>query len=69
MATEEASDRWYVFQSADAVATKTYSTAEILELYRRGAFTDRTVIHHKHDGRREAITVKDLAAREKYKKK
>lgn len=59
--------RWYVFQSADATASRTYSTEEILELFVRGALSEKTVIHHKFDNRRQAITVRDLVQRTKKK--
>lgn len=60
--------RWFVFQSADAVASRSFSTAEIVELHDRGALRDQTVIHHRFESRRQGITVGELVARVRAKK-
>ena len=69
MATEQSFDKWYMLKSADAMASRSYSTDEILEAYNNGDLSDRIVIYNRFESRREAITVKDLVARERNKKK
>jgi len=66
--TEDAFDKWFVLQSADAVATRSFSTEEVIDAHRRGVLTDRTVVYHRFSGRREALTVKELVERAQEKK-
>ena len=69
VATEQSFDRWYILKSADAMASRSYSTQEIVEAYESGDLSERIVIYHRYESRREAMTVKDLVARERNKKK
>jgi hypothetical protein len=60
-------DRWYVLQSADAMAFRSYTTDEIVQAWEQGVFKDRTVIYDRYGSRRDAITVKDLIDRTRKK--
>lgn len=66
--TEDAFDKWFVLGSADAVAARSFSTEEIVDAHRRGALADRNVVYHRFEGRRDAITVKELVDRANAKK-
>lgn len=50
------------------MASRSYSTEEIVDAYNRGVLRDRTVVYHRFASRREAITVKDLVAKARNKK-
>ncbi len=45
------------------MANRSFSTEEVMTAYERGVLKDRTVIYHRYQSRREAITVKELVAR------
>jgi hypothetical protein len=63
VANEDDFDRWYVLKSADAMAGRSFTTAEIVSLHEQGALSDRTVVYHKHASRRDGMTVKELVDR------
>lgn len=65
--TEEEFDRWFVLGSADAVASRSFSTEEIVAAHGRGALKDRTVVYHRFGSRRDSLTVKELVERSRAK--
>lgn len=69
MATEQSFDKWFVLKSADAMASRTYTTAELVNAYNSGDLAERTVIYNRYGSRREAMMLKDLVARERNKSK
>lgn len=62
MGAKAAFERWYILRSADAMASHSYTTEDIVTLKARGALSERAVVYPMLGGRREAITVAELIA-------